>query len=66
VTDQGNLIVDVRFAAIPDPARLERELKMIPGTLENGIFVGLARRVLVASLSQGAPTVRELLPPGKT
>jgi hypothetical protein len=37
---------------------------MIPGTLENGLFVGLARRVLVASLDQGVPRVRELLPPG--
>ena len=65
VTDQGNLILDVRFPQIPDPGRLERELKMIPGTLENGLFVGLARRVLVASLVGGVPTVREILPPEK-
>jgi ribose 5-phosphate isomerase A len=65
VTDQGNLLLDAQFAQIPDPARLERDLKMIPGTLENGLFVGLARRVLVASMVQGVPTVRELLPPGK-
>jgi ribose 5-phosphate isomerase A len=63
VTDQGNLLLDVRFAEIANPARLERDLKMIPGTLENGLFVGLARRVLVASLDQGVPRVRELLPP---
>ncbi|HUM09738.1 MAG TPA: ribose-5-phosphate isomerase RpiA [Myxococcaceae bacterium] len=62
VTDQGNLIIDVHFASIPDPGRLERELRMIPGTLENGLFVGLARRVFVAGLVQGVPTVRELLP----
>jgi len=66
VTDQGNLLLDVRFAQIRDPARLERDLKMIPGTLENGLFVGLARRVLVASMVQGVPTVRELLPPRKS
>jgi len=64
VTDQGNLIIDARFAEIAEPARLERELRMIPGTLENGLFVGLASRVLVASLVQGKPVVRELLPPG--
>ncbi|HZJ54843.1 MAG TPA: ribose-5-phosphate isomerase RpiA [Myxococcaceae bacterium] len=62
VTDQGNLLLDVRFAEIADPARLERELKMIPGTLENGLFVGLARRAFVASMVGGAPTIRELLP----
>jgi ribose 5-phosphate isomerase A len=63
VTDQGNLIIDVHFAEIPDPAGLERELKMIPGALENGLFVGLARRALVASMVQGVASVRELLPP---
>ena len=66
VTDQGNLLIDARFAAIPDPAALERELRMIPGTLENGLFVGLTRRVFVAGLIQGVATVRELLPPGKS
>jgi ribose 5-phosphate isomerase A len=60
ITDQGNFVVDVRFAEIPDPAGLERELKQIPGALENGLFVGLARRVLVAALVDGAPAVREL------
>jgi ribose 5-phosphate isomerase A len=66
VTDQGNLILDVRFAEIRDPAGMERALKMIPGTLENGLFVGLAKRVLVASMVGGAPKVREILPPGNT
>ena len=65
VTDQGNLIIDVHFAAIPDPAGLEEELRMIPGTLENGLFVGLARRVFVASLVHSVATVRELLPPAR-
>jgi ribose 5-phosphate isomerase A len=66
VTDQGNLVIDVHFAEIPDPARLERELKSIPGALENGLFVGLARRVLVASLVDGVATVRELGRPGES
>jgi hypothetical protein len=35
---------------------------MISGALENGLFVGLARRALVAALVEGVPTVRELLP----
>ena len=65
VTDQGNLLLDARFEQIPDAARLERDLKLIPGALENGLFVGLARRVLVASIVQGVPTVREILQPRK-
>jgi ribose 5-phosphate isomerase A len=62
VTDQGNLVIDARFGEISDPARLERELKLIPGTLENGIFFGLARRAFVATAVEGVPTVREILP----
>lgn len=60
VTDQGNFVLDVGFAEIPNPAALERELKLIPGALENGLFVGLARRAFVASVVGGVPSVREI------
>ena len=56
VTDEGNYIIDCRFSRIDDPVRLERELNLIPGVVENGIFIGLASAVLVASPSG----VREL------
>ncbi|MEM2870355.1 MAG: ribose-5-phosphate isomerase RpiA [Thermoplasmata archaeon] len=59
VTDNGNLIYDCRFAGIPDPARLERELRAVPGVVESGIFVGLAHLVIVAS----AEGVREIRRP---
>jgi ribose 5-phosphate isomerase A len=49
LTDEGNYIVDCRFARIDDPVNLERELNLIPGVVENGIFVGLASLVIVAS-----------------
>ena len=36
VTDQGNLVLDVRFnGGIADPVALEREINNIPGVLEN-------------------------------
>lgn len=38
-TENGNLIVDVIFRKKRNIARLERELKLIPGVLEVGIFV---------------------------
>ncbi|MET0412581.1 MAG: ribose-5-phosphate isomerase RpiA [Polyangiaceae bacterium] len=60
VTDQGNLVLDARFARIQDPAALERALKLIPGALENGLFVGLAQRAFVASVLNGVATVRTL------
>ena len=58
ITDQGNMVVDVTFAAIPDPAGLEAQINNIPGVLENGLFVGLAGRVLVGEVVNGQPQVR--------
>ncbi|MEO0409117.1 MAG: ribose-5-phosphate isomerase A, partial [Cyanobacteria bacterium P01_A01_bin.135] len=60
VTDQGNLVVDVKFDRIEDPAALESALNNIPGVLENGLFVGVADVVLVGELDGDQPKVREL------
>lgn len=45
ITENGHLILDARFADIPD-AR-EREIKAIPGVIESGLFVGYAVEVVV-------------------
>ncbi len=47
VTDNGNSVVDVDFGSIDNPKGLEEKVKMIPGVLENGLFVGLAHSVYV-------------------
>ena len=61
VTDQGNLVLDVRFnGGIVDPVALEREINNIPGVLENGLFVNLADDVLVGEVSDGVAGVRSL------
>jgi ribose 5-phosphate isomerase A len=61
VTDQGNLVLDVRFdAGIERPAVLEREINNLPGVLENGLFVDLADQVLVGEIEAGEPRVRDL------
>lgn len=60
VTDQGNLVIDVKFDSIDDPAALESTLNNIPGVLENGLFVGVADVVLVGEVINGKPSVREL------
>ena len=46
-TDNGNFIVDVDFGPIADPAGLEKEIKMIPGVIECGLFLGMADIVYV-------------------
>lgn len=38
ITDNGNIIIDVNFGKIEDPINLEKNLKLIPGVVEVGIF----------------------------
>lgn len=62
VTDQGNLVIDVKFDdGIDHPAELEMTLNNIPGVLENGLFVGVASRIMVGEIKDGQPIVREIL-----
>ena len=42
VTDNGNYIVDVDFGAIDNAEALNQQLKLIPGVIETGLFIGLA------------------------
>jgi ribose 5-phosphate isomerase A len=60
VTDQGNLVIDVKFDLIDNPTELEKTLNNIPGVLENGLFVGVADIVLVGEVKDGQPTVRQM------
>jgi ribose 5-phosphate isomerase A len=48
VTDNGNLILDCGVKDIRNPARLDRELREVPGVVGTGLFVGMASLVLVA------------------
>jgi len=62
VTDQGNLVLDVKFAGgITDPVNLEKEINNLPGVLENGLFVNLTDQVLVGEIVDGVPGVRDLV-----
>jgi ribose 5-phosphate isomerase A len=49
VTDEGNLILDCRRDDWSDPLTLDRDVKMIPGVVEHGLFLGIARIAYVAS-----------------
>lgn len=48
VTDGGHWIVDARLGQIPDSARLAVSLNSIPGVVEHGLFIGLARTAVLA------------------
>jgi ribose 5-phosphate isomerase A len=60
VSDDGLLILDCAFGPIPDPSSLARALKGTLGVVEHGLFLGMARRAIVAGA--GGVTVLE---PGK-
>jgi ribose 5-phosphate isomerase A len=60
VTDNGNYILDCKFAAITNPAETERKIKLLPGVIESGLFTGIAD-VLVVGFDDRAE-IRERVP----
>jgi ribose 5-phosphate isomerase A len=68
LTDEGHYILDCDLPAGADPDSLDRSLKLMPGVVEHGLFIGLAERALlgrpdgsVEVLEGGAPRAA---PPG--
>ena len=51
ITDNGNVILDSYFGEIANPADLAVKLKMIPGVVETGFFVGLTDIAYVGTVS---------------
>jgi ribose 5-phosphate isomerase A len=48
MTDSGNFILDCAFGQIIDPEALDEALKLVPGVVENGLFLGIADMAIVA------------------
>lgn len=57
-TDEGNVILDCRFAEISEPAVLNAAINAIPGVVEHGLFIGMAAIALVAGASGVTTMVR--------
>ena len=47
-TDQNNILLDANFGQIGDPRRLAADLKARAGIVEHGLFLQVARDVIVA------------------
>jgi len=58
VTDGGHFILDCGCGEIPDPEAAARRLSDIPGVIEHGLFIDLARAVIVGE--EGGVRVLEL------
>lgn len=50
VTDNGNFILDLKFPEpIRDPVKVAIDLKMIPGVVETGLFIGMTDEVHIGT-----------------
>lgn len=47
ITDGGNFILDCHCKRIPDAEATAARLSAIPGVVEHGLFIGLARTVII-------------------
>lgn len=52
ITDENNHILDCRFGEMPDADGLARALSEMPGVVEHGLFIGMAKVALFASGSE--------------
>lgn len=57
VTDNGNVILDVRGLRIVDPVSLERDINQIPGVVTVGLFARRPADVLLVGTDSGVETV---------
>jgi ribose 5-phosphate isomerase A len=48
VTDGGHWLLDAQLQRIGDPQTLAARLSAVPGVMEHGLFIGLARTAIVA------------------
>jgi len=49
ITDNGNAVLDAVFGVIRNAPELEVKLKMIPGVVETGLFIGLATTAYIGT-----------------
>lgn len=53
VTDNGNIILDVRNMQIVDPKKLETQLNQMPGVVTNGLFAHRGADVMLFGAADG-------------
>jgi ribose 5-phosphate isomerase A len=59
ITDNGNVILDSYFGEIANPAELEVKVKMVPGVVETGFFVGLTDLVYIGTASGSVEKIKK-------
>ncbi|MEM9724551.1 MAG: ribose-5-phosphate isomerase RpiA [Pseudomonadota bacterium] len=62
LTDEGNMIVDLKLKRIGDPERLAANLNLIPGVVDTGLFVGIADLALFGRADGGVERLGDAAP----
>ncbi|MGH8533730.1 MAG: ribose-5-phosphate isomerase A, partial [Gammaproteobacteria bacterium] len=57
ITDNGNVILDVRNLSLLDPAKMEAEINHIAGVVSNGIFARRPADLLIIGTDAGVKTL---------
>jgi ribose 5-phosphate isomerase A len=57
LTDEGHYLLDCALGPDADPDALDHELKLVPGVVEHGLFIGMAERALLGRSDGGLDTV---------
>lgn len=60
VTDGGHAILDAQLRRIPDPETLSARLWAVPGVVEHGLFLGIAKGAILAQARGGEAMVTVL------
>jgi len=58
VTDNGNLILDLKGLSISDPKALETRINQITGVVSNGLFALRPANILLLGTADGVRTIR--------
>ncbi len=57
ITDQGHYILDCAFGSIADPGLLNRDLHLIPGVAETGLFIDMASKAIIGYAGGGIEVI---------
>jgi|SRR5690554_3324709 len=57
-TDNGNYILDCKFSNIENPEEINQYINIIPGVVDNGLFIKLANEVLVGYKDGNIETIK--------
>lgn len=58
VSNNGNYILDCAFGSIEDPRALHKELKLLLGVVETGLFIDMTNKVILAG-PEGAQVINK-------